>query len=88
MAGKSRKKAQTQNAKSFEDFDDEVDCFEEDVSKLDPEAPETHPLRSRDWRDVEKLRELRELRKLVGDDLDGLIEELGTDHSRSKKSKR
>lgn len=86
MAGKSRKKGQSPNEKTFDDFDEEVDGFEEDISKLDPDEPGMRSARSRDWRDVEKLRELRELRKLVGDDLDDLIGEFETDDSKPKKS--
>ncbi len=68
MAGRSSKKAQaTQKPKTFDEFDDDDEGFEDDGPELNiEELPRS--LRSRDWRDVEKLRELRDLKKLVGDD--------------------
>lgn len=68
MAGKSSKKPQPeQKPKAFDEFEDDGEVFEDDVPDLDLKEPAS-PVRSRDWRDVEKHRELLELRKLVGDD--------------------
>ena len=92
MAGKSSKKppakkAQQQNTSPFDDFDEEIDGFEEDISGIDADDTTAAPKRSRDWRDVEKLREIRELRKLVGNDLDDLLEGFEAEPPRSKKNK-
>jgi hypothetical protein len=69
MAGRSSKKAQAQpQAKSFDEFPDDVEGFEDDVPGVDAKEGAHSSLRSRDWRDVEKYREMRELKKMIEDD--------------------
>jgi hypothetical protein len=73
MAGRSGKKSQAQQpTKSFDEFADDAEGFEEDVPGVDAKAPQSASARTRDWRDVEKYREQRELKRLIGDDLDDL----------------
>jgi hypothetical protein len=76
MAGRPGKKSQTQQpSKPFDEFADDAEGFEEDVPAVDPKADPAAPgNRSRDWRDVEKYREQRELRRIIGDDLDDLLD--------------
>ncbi len=91
MAGKSSKAVQAdQKSKTFEEFEDDEEVFEEDIPELDIKEPVSSQ-RSRDWRDVERLRELRELKKLMGDDdFDNPLKNdlTGDAHPRSGKKKR
>lgn len=73
MAAKPGKKPQPP-AKPFDEFEDEAEGFEEEVPNIDGKPAPAPAVRSRDWRDVEKYREMRELRKLVGDDLEDLLD--------------
>jgi len=68
MARKPKPKPQAEPAKSFDEFADETEGLDDEVTE-DP-VDITPPTRSRDWRDVERFKEMRELRKLVGDDID------------------
>ena len=73
MAGRAGKKgAAQQPTKSFDEFAEDIEAFEEDVPGVDTKAASGANGRSRDWRDVEKYREQRELRRRIGDDLDDL----------------
>jgi hypothetical protein len=84
MAGKSDKtKPDSQPNKAFDEFADDAEGFDEDVPSLDAKAARSSGVRSRDWRDVEKYREQRDLKRLVGDDLDHLLDEL-TKRTRNK----
>jgi hypothetical protein len=96
MAGKSTKSGKSASkapepqkpSKSFDEFDDDSGVFEDDVEALDTNARDLTPSgRARDWRDVERLRELRELRKLMGDDLDELLDDLDVSRAQAKKKK-
>lgn len=60
--------AQAETAKSFDEFADDGEGPEEDISAAEAEAAANAKLR--DWRDVEKLKEERALRRLIDDDLD------------------
>lgn len=77
MARKPKKPvqpAQPEAAKSFDEFVSDGEGVDEEIVNIDPEklAP---PMKSRDWRDVEKLKEERYLRRQVEDDLD-LLDDL------------
>ena len=88
MAGKSGKKGQAQT-KTFDEFDDDADSFDDDVPNINEKDEPPPAVRARDWRDVEKYREMRELKKLVGDDLDLLMDEpLEQSGGPRKKKKR
>jgi hypothetical protein len=68
MARKPKPKPQAEPSKSFDEFAEEGESMDDDVT-VEPVdvAPSS---RSRDWRDVERYKEMRELRKRVGDDFD------------------
>lgn len=71
MARKPKPKPQAEPAKAFDEFADESDGLDDEVSDDSVETVDIPaPSRSRDWRDVERFKEMRELRKLVGDDID------------------
>jgi hypothetical protein len=61
--------AQNEASKSYDEFVDEGDSVEDDTVP-NTEAAASVSLKSRDWRDVEKLKEERRLRKLIADDID------------------
>ncbi|MDB5970661.1 MAG: hypothetical protein JWQ90_3111 [Hydrocarboniphaga sp.] len=68
MARKPKPKPQAEPAKSFDEFAEDGEPLDDDVTV---EPVEVVPAsRSRDWRDVERYKEMRELRKRVGDDFD------------------
>jgi hypothetical protein len=83
MAGKPGKKPQAPQ-KPFDDDVEENEGFEDDVPQLNTKGEPIPASRSRDWRDVEKYRELRELKKLVGDDLQGLLDDLPEGEARPR----
>lgn len=58
---------------NFDDFVDEGEAVDDDSIPPDTDTP--GPLKSRDWRDVERLQEERRLRKLVTDELDFEVDE-------------
>ncbi len=74
MPRKSKKAQQQADTKStntgagFDDFADDEDSDGDDVPNVD--LPAGPAVKSRDWRDVEKLKEERRLRALIDDDLD------------------
>ncbi|MFT4047051.1 MAG: hypothetical protein QM661_10215 [Solimonas sp.] len=61
--------AQNEASKGYDEFADEGDTVEDDTVPSNDTANNS-PIKSRDWRDVEKLQEERRLRKLIADDLD------------------
>lgn len=61
--------APVETSKSFDEFADDGEVLDEDVSAADESEAPGHT-KLRDWRDVEKLKEERELRRLIDDDLD------------------
>lgn len=69
MAGRPGKKPQPQ-PKPFDEFAEEAEGFEDDVSGVDAKGNAVPNAKARDWRDVERLREERELKKLIGEDFD------------------
>jgi len=77
MAGRAGKKAQAaqQTNKPFDEFADDAESFEDDVPAVDAKGNPSPGARSRDWRDVEKYREQRELKRLIGDDIDDLLDD-------------
>lgn len=56
------------NTKSYDEFADDGEGGDEDLSTADVEPASNSKLR--DWRDVEKLKEERSLRRLIKDDFD------------------
>jgi hypothetical protein len=68
MARKPKPKPQAEPAKSFDEFAEEGETIDDDVSVDPVDVSPANKLR--DWRDVEKYKEMRELRKLVGDEFD------------------
>ena len=73
MAGRPGKKPQTPQQpanKSFDEFADDAEGFEDDMPGVDAKGNPIPGARSRDWRDVEKYREQRELKRLIDDGLD------------------
>jgi hypothetical protein len=69
MPRKAKKQApQAEASKSYDEFVDEDESLEDDSIPSEETAPSA--LKSRDWRDVEKLQEERRLRSLIADDLD------------------
>ncbi|HEY9547571.1 MAG TPA: hypothetical protein VIR56_16280 [Solimonas sp.] len=69
MPRKAKKQAaQPEAAKSYDEFDDGEESGDDDSIPVE-EQPSNH-LKSRDWRDVEKLQEERRLRNLIADELD------------------
>src|SRR3546814_11265265 len=63
MPRKAKKQAaQPEAAKSYDEFDDGEESGDDDSIPVE-EQPSNH-LKSRDWRDVEKLQEERRLRNL------------------------
>ncbi|HET8883580.1 MAG TPA: hypothetical protein VFM56_15535 [Solimonas sp.] len=69
MPRKAKKQApQAEASKSYDEFVDEDESLDDDSIPNEEAAPAT--LKSRDWRDVEKLQEERRLRSLITDDLD------------------
>jgi hypothetical protein len=62
--------------------DDEV--FDDDPTAVN--VPEIKPVArtGRDWRDIERLREERELKRLMGDDVQDLLDELTSHRYRPK----
>lgn len=72
-AGKKAQAAQPAS-KPFDEFVDDSEGFEDDVPGVDSK-PNGSNARSRDWRDVEKYREQRELKRMIGEDLDDLLDE-------------
>lgn len=68
MARKPKPKPQAEPVKSFDEFAEEGEGPDEEVTVEPSEAVSASKLR--DWRDVEKLKEMRELRRMVGDDFD------------------
>lgn len=79
MAGRPGRKPQQPQPKPFDEFTEESEGFDDDVPAVDakgkPRPAGVADARSRDWRDVERYREERELKKLVGEDLDELLED-------------
>ncbi|NGY04475.1 PA3496 family putative envelope integrity protein [Solimonas terrae] len=69
MPRKAKKQApQAEASKSYDEFVDDDEAVDDDSI---PAEEESHAsLKSRDWRDVEKLQEERRLRNLIADDLD------------------
>ncbi|SHH27533.1 hypothetical protein SAMN04488068_3094 [Hydrocarboniphaga daqingensis] len=68
MARKPKPKPQAEPAKSFDEFVEDAEVLDDEVTV---EPVEVMPAtRARDWRDVERYKEMRELRKRVGDDFD------------------
>jgi len=68
MARKPKPKPQAEPAKSFDEFVEDAEVLDDDVTV---EPVDVMPAtRARDWRDVERYKEMRELRKRVGDDFD------------------
>lgn len=61
--------AQTEAPKSYDEFADDAEGAEEDLTDAEREAA-ARDAKSRDWRDVEKFKEERALRRLIDDDLD------------------
>lgn len=68
MARKPKPKPQAEPAKTFDEFVEESDSLDDDVTAEPVDVAASN--RSRDWRDVERYKEMRELRRLVGDDID------------------
>ncbi|HET8883578.1 MAG TPA: hypothetical protein VFM56_15520 [Solimonas sp.] len=69
MPRKAKKQApQAEASKSYDEFVDEDESLDDDSIPNEEAAPAS--LKSRDWRDVEKLQEERRLRSLIADDLD------------------
>ena len=62
--------AQNEANKSYDEFADEGDSVEDDSVAAADSTSGSPSLKSRDWRDVEKLQEERRLRKQIADDLD------------------
>lgn len=68
MARKPKPKPQAEPTKSFDEFVEDAEVLDDDVTV---EPVDVMPAtRARDWRDVERYKEMRELRKRVGDDFD------------------
>jgi len=82
MAGRPGKKPQQPAKPAFDEFGEETEGFEEDVSNVDAKGNPIPGNRSRDWRDVERYREVRELKKLIGEDFDPLF---GSDRPAKRK---
>ena len=74
MAGRPAKKPQQPARPGFDEFAEESEGFEEELSAVDAKGNPVADARSRDWRDVEKYREIRDLKKLIGDDFDQLFD--------------
>lgn len=74
MARKPKKavvKPAPKAAENNDDFDDlPDDDLDGDGEDIDLEEPPVPAVKSRDWRDVERLKEERRLRALIEDDLD------------------
>lgn len=69
MPRKAKKQAaQPEATKSYDEFDDGDESIDDD--SIPPDEQPSGNLKSRDWRDVEKLQEERRLRSLITDDLD------------------
>lgn len=69
MPRKPKKQAaQPEAAKSYDEFDDGDEPIDDD--NIPPDEQPHSNLKSRDWRDVEKLQEERRLRNLIADELD------------------
>ena len=74
MARKSKKAAAKPAPKASDNNDDFDDLADDDLDsdgdEIDVEEPPVPTVKSRDWRDVERLKEERRLRSLIEDDLD------------------
>jgi hypothetical protein len=74
MPRKSKKAQPQADTKSsntsagYDEFADDDEGDGDDVPNVD--LPDSPSIKSRDWRDVEKLKEERRLRALIDDDLD------------------
>lgn len=69
MPRKAKKQtAQPEAAKSYDEFDDGEEPIDDD--SIPAEEQPSNNLKSRDWRDIEKLQEERRLRSLIADELD------------------
>lgn len=60
---------QTEAPKSYDEFVDEAEGVDEDVSSAE-NARQIAQSKLRDWRDVEKFKEERALRRVIDEDLD------------------
>lgn len=74
MARRSKKAAAKPAPKASDNNDDFDDLADDDLDsdgdEIDVEEPPVATVKSRDWRDVERLKEERRLRSLIEDDLD------------------
>jgi hypothetical protein len=74
MARKPKKAAEKPAAKPAEkneDYDDMPDDdLDSDGDEIDIDEPIPPAIKTRDWRDVERLKEERRLKSLIDDDLD------------------
>ncbi len=70
-AEKPAAKPATKPAENTEDYDDlPDDDLAGDGDEIDIDEPTPPVVKTRDWRDVERLKEERRLRSLIEDDLD------------------
>lgn len=70
MPRKPKKQAaQSDASKSYDEFVDESEAVEDETVPADAPGAASS-LKSRDWRDVEKLQEERRLRRLIADEID------------------
>lgn len=70
MPRKPKKQAaQSDASKSYDEFVDESETLEDEALPADTPTAAS-PIKSRDWRAVEKLQEERRLRRLIADEID------------------